>query len=140
MINGHIDTVSSQAIQSGSDGPPAFNVRVITGKLSPEQQNKLRLGMTTNLEVVVYENPKALTVPIEAVHTDPRGGSAVTLLQEGGDGKEVTVTTGITTEDRVEITEGLKAGDKVSLPTQSSQSAQSPKAAQPSHSAKPKDN
>ncbi|MCF8065208.1 MAG: efflux RND transporter periplasmic adaptor subunit, partial [Desulfarculaceae bacterium] len=116
VINGHIDTVSSQAIQSGSDSPPSFLVKVTTDDLTPAQQAKLRLGMSADLEVQVFVNPKALAVPIAAVHPCAKGGHAVTVVDESGACKDVGVKTGVTTMDKVEITKGLKPGDKVLVP------------------------
>lgn len=117
VLEGHIATVSSQAMTQGdSSSPPSFLVTVTTGKLTPAQQARLRLGMSADLEVQVFSKPEALAVPIEAVHPGPQGGHAVTLVREGGDAKEAAVKTGITTMDLVEITEGLKPGDVVALP------------------------
>ena len=116
VIQGRIDSVSSQAIQSNSDNPPTFAVKVSTDNLTPAQQTKLRLGMSADLEVQVFANPKALAVPIAAVHPCAQGGHAVTVVDKDGACKDVGVKTGITTMDKVEITEGLKSGDKVVLP------------------------
>ena len=116
VIQGRIDSVSSQAIQSNSDNPPTFAVKVITDNLTPAQQAKLRLGMSADLEVQVFANPKALAVPIAAVHPRAQGGYAVTVVDKDGACKDVGVKTGITTMDKVEITGGLKPGDKVLLP------------------------
>lgn len=115
-LEGRIDSVSSQGTQNGSGTPPTFAVTVTTDSLTPAQQAKLRLGMSADLEVEVYANPEALTVPIEAVHPSAQGGNAVTVVDDKGARKDVKVKTGITTMDKVEITEGLKSGDKVVLP------------------------
>lgn len=40
----------------------------------------------------------------------------MTLVGKGGACKEVSVKTGLTTEDKVQITDGLKPGDKVVVP------------------------
>ena len=116
-IKGHIDTVSSQASTSSDGSPPSFTVGVTTEKLPPEAQAKLRLGMSAELKVQVFYKPKALVVPINAVHPGPTGGNMVTLVLPGGGHKEVKVQTGMTTPEAVEITSGLKAGDKVLLPS-----------------------
>ncbi|MCB2191307.1 MAG: HlyD family efflux transporter periplasmic adaptor subunit [Deltaproteobacteria bacterium] len=115
-LQGSIEAVSSQAIQSSSDSPPSFEVRVITKKLTPGQQAGLRLGMSANLQIKVVTKPKALCVPLGAVCPSSKGGSEVTLVDDKGGNKVVGVKTGMTTMDKVEITEGLKPGDKVVLP------------------------
>lgn len=116
VLQGRIDTVSSQASQGDPSTPPTFQVTVTTDTLTPAQREKLRLGMSADLQVQVFYNPKALVVPIQAVHPGSKGGQAVTLAQDRGPGKEVAVKTGITTMDMVEITGGLKPGDVVVLP------------------------
>ncbi len=118
ILNGKIDSVSSQANQgSGDGGPPTFTVKVVTEKLDPKEQGKLRLGMSASLEVEIFSNPKALVVPINAVHTGPRGQHMVTLVLPGGKKREAEVKTGVTTPAMVEITGGIKAGDQVLLPS-----------------------
>ncbi|MBU1277263.1 MAG: efflux RND transporter periplasmic adaptor subunit [Proteobacteria bacterium] len=115
MMEGRIAAVSSQVSPGSDSAPPSFSVKVATAKLNHHQRGKLRLGMSAELQVEVSSHPKALVVPITAVHPHPGGGFAVTLAGVHG-GKETPVTTGLTTVDSVEITSGLKAGDKVLLP------------------------
>lgn len=116
LLQGKINSVSSQATPSTDGGQPSFEVRVATEKLSPDQRDKVRLGMTANLEVQVFSAPRALVVPIEAVHPLGGGRYGVTLLEAGGQTRQVPVQTGLTTVTSVEITKGLKPGDKVVVP------------------------
>jgi RND family efflux transporter MFP subunit len=115
-LKGRINTVSSQASPGSDAGPPTFLVKVATDKLTPEQQGKLRLGMSADLRVQILSRPKALVVPIDAVRSGPQGGRVLTLALPGGGTKQVPVKTGLTTPDMVEITSGLKPGDRVVLP------------------------
>ncbi len=115
-LKGRIDTVSSQASPGSDGGPPTFLVKVVTDKLTPGQQGKLRLGMSASLRVDISSRPKALVVPINAVHAGPRGERTVTLALPDGGAKQVPVKTGLTTPEMVEITAGLKPGDRVVLP------------------------
>lgn len=116
-LRGRIEAVSSQARQSTGDGPPTFTVKVVTEDLNPAEQGKLRLGMSADLRVEIFAKPKALVVPIGAVHPGPKGGHAVTLSLPDGKKQETPVQTGVTTPDLVEITQGLKPGDKVLIPS-----------------------
>ena len=72
--------------------------------------------MSADLQVEIFSKPKALAVPIDAVHRGPKGGKMVTLKLPKGGGKEAPVKTGVTTPSLVEITSGLKAGDQVVVP------------------------
>jgi len=77
----------------------------------PEGAPALYPGMTVEAEFVVYESKAAILVPKAAV-TGEGQGAHVTLP----DGKTARVKTGRTEGDKVEILEGLKAGDKIRSP------------------------
>ncbi|MBG0775716.1 MAG: efflux RND transporter periplasmic adaptor subunit [Desulfovibrionaceae bacterium] len=113
-LTGRVSFISSQASKGQQSGVPMFDVRVVIDKLTPEHQRMIRLGMTANLQVVVYENPKALMVPISAVRSD-MGRHYVVVETAPGVTEEVTVKTGMTTIDSVEILGGVGAGQKVVL-------------------------
>lgn len=68
-------------------------------------------GMLADAEVTVYENEKAITVPKSAVKTE---GKKKTVKKKGG--KSVTVETGRTQGNRIEILKGLSAGDEIEIP------------------------
>ncbi len=77
----------------------------------PANSPVLLPGMSADAEVTVYEKPDALLVPKTAVKHEG-GHDRVTLK----DGKQVTVKTGHSEGDRIEILEGLKAGDEIRIP------------------------
>ena len=115
-LAGTIASVSSQARQGqGNRALPSFDVAVALDPLTAEQRRRLRVGMSANLEVVVYDNPDALVVPIEAV--EARGGRTWLRVVDGETGTEsrVEVAAGLTTLDGVEILSGLADGDEVAL-------------------------
>ena len=111
VFDGKIFNISSQA--TAKRNIPAFDITVIVEHVTPEQRRKLRLGMSANIEVVIYNRPDALMVPIRAV-TNKAGGSFIRIKdKETMRIREAKVETGITTLDSVEIIEGLKQGDDV---------------------------
>ncbi len=112
-LNGEIAHISSQA-DKGSGGVATFEVVVQVSSLTEKERAIVRIGMSANLEVKVYENPQALLVPIFAVG---RGSDSrtVTVLKDG-EPVLVPVQTGLTTLNSVEITQGLQPGDTVVLP------------------------
>ncbi|MCB2228357.1 MAG: HlyD family efflux transporter periplasmic adaptor subunit [Desulfarculaceae bacterium] len=116
-LRGRIEGVSSQASLGTGDGPPTFTVKIVTDTLDQAEQGKLRLGMSADLQVEIFAKPKALVVPINAVHPGSKGGNAVTKATPDGKKTETPVKTGVTTPDMVEITSGLKPGDKVVIPS-----------------------
>ena len=116
-LQGTMSHVSAQAGQTGQgkNALPMFEITVTLENLTPAQHQQLRLGMSANLEVVVYEKPDALLVPFSAVQT--RNGKAWVHVRdkETGGIKRIEVETGVTTVDAVEVVRGLEPGDEVVL-------------------------
>jgi hypothetical protein len=109
-LEGSIRDIASQA---RGNKVPTFDVTVTINKVSAEQKQKVRLGMTAILEVKVYENPSALLVPLTAVRLSGDKSFVSIRDQVSGQVKTVEVETGMTTLNSVEIIKGLQAGDEV---------------------------
>lgn len=118
-VAGTVSQISSQAGKGeGSGGGdrrknPTFELTVTTGPLGPTERQRLRLGMSASLEVVILDKPDAILVPISAVQGE--GAERFVLVKEPGTGqpRRVKVETGATTLDAVEIVRGLQRGDEV---------------------------
>ncbi len=109
-LTGNVRHIASNAVSKDGERP-MFAVGVAIDRLTQEQQKKIRLGMSTNLEIVVYDNPKALMIPLAAVEI--RDNKKWVKIMEGIKIRQVEVTTGITTLNAVEILKGLERGDRV---------------------------
>ena len=83
-----------------------------------DQPANLRLGQTASVEVVTAKADDALYVPSTAV-TSAGGKHTVTVLANGKRTTR-TVQVGVEGEDDTQITSGVRAGEKVVLPTQTS--------------------
>lgn len=114
-LKGKVTHISSQAGKGDYADVPMFDVIVTIESLNPEQKGRLRLGMTCSLEVMVYENPGALLIPLPFVHTDGRDRWVFVKDMGTGEPRKVPVKTGMTTIDSVEILKGLKEGDEVMM-------------------------
>ena len=115
-LKGVVSHVSSQA-DPRLKRAPMFDVVVTLDPLREAERTRLRDGMSARLTVVVYRNPKALLVPIDAVSR--RGRSHRLRVLDPGTGKVVErkVEVGHTTLRRVEVTAGLAPGERVVLPS-----------------------
>lgn len=116
-LRGIVTHVSSHA-EEGSGGAPYFEVRVALEPPDDAHRGLLRVGMSSNLEIVVYHNDSALLVPIDAVE---RHGGAYRLRvvdKEGGRVRERAVEIGFTSLHSVEITAGLEPGDEIVVPAE----------------------
>ncbi len=111
-LDGTVGSISFQASRAGGD-IALFDVSVMIRSLSDAQRSKVRLGMSCNLEVIVYEKPDALMVPIEAVHTNSRGERTVTIKKGEDSFEDIVIQTGMTTLTSVEVEKGLRAGSEI---------------------------
>ncbi len=84
----------------------------------------LKLGMTARVEINTSEKENALVVPIAALKTNDKG-SYVLRVNDNGQTEQVNVTTGIYSDEYVEILSGLDEGDKVSITYNASKSSSS---------------
>ena len=115
-LQGTVVYVSPQAVEGQSRrAPPSFEITVALENLTDAQRERLRLGMSAALEVVVYDKPDALLVPIGAVQV--RSNETWLHVRDKGTGevRRVRVEAGLTTLDAVEIVHGIEAGDEVVL-------------------------
>ncbi len=107
-------TISAIGLLSTSDtGVAAYPVTVaVTG-----DQEGLHDGVAADVELVYERRTDVLTVPSLAVTTDADGTTTVTQVDADGATVDVPVTTGETSGNVTEITDGLAEGDEVVLAT-----------------------
>ncbi len=89
--------------------PETRSVKVRTEVPNPD--GRLKPDMFANVEIVTESHHTAISIPQSAVLND--GGKTVVFVVDGNGYKKRAVTTGIQSSDRVEVAEGLNAGDKV---------------------------
>jgi len=77
----------------------------------PNPDGRLKPDMFANVQIVTDVNRSAISIPESAVLDD--GGKSVVFVAEGAGFKKRQVTEGIKGNDRVEIIDGLAAGEKV---------------------------
>ena len=89
--------------------PETRSVKVRTEVPNPD--NRLKPDMFANVEIITDLHSTAISIPQSAVLKD--GEKQVVFVADGSGYKKREVTVGIASNDRVEIIEGLAAGDKV---------------------------
>jgi multidrug efflux pump subunit AcrA (membrane-fusion protein) len=90
---------------TATNGVSSFDVTIQISNVKD-----LKVGMSTEANILTASKENALYVPLEAVHT--RNGEKFVIV--GND--EKAVKTGLFNEDYIEITEGLAEGETVKLP------------------------
>jgi len=114
-VPGRVDHVSSRAVRGARRGSPQFEVVVVLDSLGEEERNRLRVGMSAFITIVIYDRPAALLVPITAVE-QREGKTWLQVLNSDGVSEHREVETGLTSLDSVEIINGLSPGDHIVLP------------------------
>jgi len=104
--------VRSVAPQADTDNKqPSFPVVVEITDMSEKAADKIRLGMSAAVRIVVSEARGAVLVPIVAV-SQRQEGMAVRVKKDGETVWQ-PVTTGLNDHEFVQITDGLEPGQKV---------------------------
>jgi cobalt-zinc-cadmium efflux system membrane fusion protein len=89
--------------------PDTRSVKVRTAVPNPD--GRLKPDMFANVAIITDLHRTAISIPQSAVLKD--GEKSVVFVVDGNAYKKVQVTAGIEGNDRIEIIEGLKTGDKV---------------------------
>ena len=115
-LEGRVTYVSSEAARRTGRKLPAFEVAAEVDRLDGEQRKAVRLGMSADMKILVYENEAALVVPVEAVDLSAGRPRLHVWDDASGTARATHVDTGTTTADAVEILSGVSHGDRVVLP------------------------
>lgn len=113
-LKGKIAHIAEQGTSTGdSSSNPTFPVKIIVPALTKEQSDIIHVGMSAKV-AITFTQP-TIKIPIQAVFN--KNGSTMVKVLDPKTNKpvEVSVVTGPTTIDSVEIGQGLKPGDKVVL-------------------------
>lgn len=114
-LTGAITDVAGEATASGS-GASSKAIFDATARLNPltaDNATAVRIGMSANVTITLYETVSALVVPPQAVQGGPVEGSVTVRDPRTKVSRKVAVRLGRVAPDGVEILSGLKAGDEV---------------------------
>jgi RND family efflux transporter MFP subunit len=89
--------------------PETRTIKVRTEVANPE--SRLKPDMFANVEIITDLNRAAISIPQTAVLND--GGKNIVFVAASNGYEKREVHTGIQNGDRVEVVEGLNAGEKV---------------------------
>jgi len=111
-FNGKVTQISPLGVEK--DNVTSFEVKVSIE--NPGQE--LKANMTANAEIVLEEHPNALLIPEAAITYDAKKAASVSLVAPGTKTgrKKIPIKVGVGNGTKIEVLEGLKAGDKLVLP------------------------
>jgi RND family efflux transporter MFP subunit len=104
-----ISTIATMDFGGGWPFPRNFNLLVALD----ESDNRLRPGMTAQLNIVVDRVPNALTIPTQASFQKSR--RVVAYVLDGPKFQERVIEVGRRSHDRSLVVNGLRPGEKVAL-------------------------
>lgn len=110
-LAGKISSIAPYATGDLSDPeiPSKFETIVTLDPLTPGQKKIVRVGMSANIEVTIYENQEALLAPLSAV-----GSKNGRFLVKKKNGQKIEIMTGYTTiVGQVEIVSGVNKGTEI---------------------------
>jgi HlyD family secretion protein len=112
-FNGRVTQISPLGVEK--DNVTSFEVKVSID--NPGQE--LKANMTANAEIVLEEHPHALLIPEAAVTYDAKKAASVNVVAPGTKTgrKKTPIKVGVGNGTKIEVLEGLQAGDKLVLPS-----------------------
>ncbi|MEG2313071.1 efflux RND transporter periplasmic adaptor subunit [Brevundimonas sp.] len=109
-LKGHLLAISGEADAGSSGEKTLFEARVRLDPLSEDVARIMRIGMTAQVSLVLYETEQAISVPVSALNN----GAPLVQVQKADGTLEIRpVTLGRIGPDRVEVLSGLSVGEKV---------------------------
>ena len=112
VFDGRVTQISPIGVEK--DNVTTFEVEV-----SIENPGKeLKANMTANAEIVLEQFAESLLVPETAITYDPKRDAFTDLVDPGARNgrRRIPIKVGVGNGTRIQVTGGLKAGDKVVLP------------------------
>jgi RND family efflux transporter MFP subunit len=106
-FEGEITKIAFSAVAT-SGGGTAFPIEI---KLPENLNQKFKVGMNGDAEILVNSKADTLTVPSRAIKEE--AGAAFVQVIEGREVRQVEVKTGLENDSKTEITEGLEDGQDV---------------------------
>lgn len=104
--------VGKKLIKS-NDPKEIMDKKVLETEIELNPTEKLTLGMTVDAKIIVVEKEKALIVPKKAVQRDESG--EILYVLNNGKKEKRRIKTGERDDVHVEVVEGVKEGEKISI-------------------------
>lgn len=108
-FTGYISKIAAKAITDNN--VKVFPIEIIVN----QKDNRLKPGLSANITIYGERKSNIITIPIRAIFSDTQGNDIVYFATKDSIGTSRLVKTGINDLQNVEIVEGLKVGDEISL-------------------------
>lgn len=110
-LHGFVSHIDKQG-ENKNNGLPLFNVEIVVPKLKQAEQEKIHIGMSSEVEIDIPHKAQIL-IPIKNIIE--KDGKAYVYVYDKVQRKKTLrlVTTGNSTSDAVAITSGIKDGEEI---------------------------
>ncbi|MCP4128374.1 MAG: HlyD family efflux transporter periplasmic adaptor subunit [Gammaproteobacteria bacterium] len=112
-IAGKVTTVGSQEETSNNKNMASYPVTIALQAPSDDVKQYIRLGMHVRLQIVIYQNPKAVVIPKSAVRGDTGNYFVKRLDEQKNQLVSTPVKIGHSLANGIEIIHGLSPGDRI---------------------------
>ncbi len=112
-LKGKVVAVGSQVEASNRTSLASYPVTIALQTPPDDVKQYIRLGMHVRLEIVIYENPKAVVIPKSAVHGDTGNYFVKRLDPQKNQLVSTPVKLGHSLANGIEITHGVSPGDRI---------------------------
>ena len=113
QLTGKVESIAGQAEASSPGAKATFAVRARLDPLAPQAATAVRIGMSANIELTLYDNPAAIVLPPEAVGGSPAAAFVLVRDAQSNRPRRVPVQIGYVSPHAVEIRAGLEPSDTV---------------------------
>ncbi|MGG4038671.1 efflux RND transporter periplasmic adaptor subunit [Heyndrickxia ginsengihumi] len=117
-------TFKGKVTDVAQEGTSTNGVSTFEVTVSIENPKDIKVGMTTEANIVTANKKNVVYVPVDAVHTNGTKKYVVVKNSDGSTSMQA-VKVGINNDDNIEITSGLTVGQEIVLPTIKSSSSSS---------------
>lgn len=124
-FHGHLVNVAGEATPKAGAGA-TFGAQAVLDPLTEAQTQNIRIGMTADVAITIYEATAAIVVPPQSV--EGAASAAAVRIKDGQTGRirRAQVVVGAAAPDGVEILSGLRPGDQIVWSTANVTEAGSP--------------
>lgn len=116
-------TYTGKIIKLDSVGTYQASGSTFSATVEFENDDTIKLGMSTSCTVILKEEKEVIAVPIDSISQNSDGEQYITKVKEDGTTEEIIVETGIADENYVQITSGLALNDKIQIETELTESS-----------------
>ncbi|PGY11826.1 efflux RND transporter periplasmic adaptor subunit [Bacillus sp. AFS031507] len=115
-------TFTGKVTDIAAEGTSANGTSTFDVTIHIDQPKNLKVGMSTEASILTESKENALYVPVDGVYTSNNEKYVVVTATSteassaSSTSQQKTVKTGISTDDYVELTEGVTAGETIQLP------------------------